>query len=156
MKTLSILTIAFTSLISAQLHAEEKKEIQFNQLPSIVQQAVLDQVKTDNIMNVEQIIDEGITKYEIESLTDGVNLDVSFTDNGLILELEESTSFNNLPVAAQKAIKKDYPKIVIQKIESVQLYYYEVEGHVDNEEIEFKVLASGDIEDEMVEENKEQ
>ena len=78
-------------------------------------------------------------------------MDITFARNGEILEIEKVISFAALPEDSRAEIKKDYPGIKIQEIESVQKFYYDVEGTVDGKEIQFKVMATGDIEGESEE-----
>ncbi len=145
----NLLITTFVALsFSTSVYAEESKEISFNSLPKAVQASALNHMLHNSITKVEAIKDEGITKYEIESKNDGISKDISFADNGYVLEIEQSMEFSQLPIAAQQAVKKDYPAIKITEVESVQEFYFDVEGQVKGKDLEFKVLASGDIEDE--------
>ncbi|MBL1320724.1 MAG: hypothetical protein COA63_006635 [Methylophaga sp.] len=136
-----------TLFCSATLHAEQTKEISFGQLPKIVQSSALKHIVQTGIKKVEVIQDEGITKYEIESKTDGIIKDISFATNGMVLEIEQSMQFTQLPIVAQQAVKKEYPNIKITEVESVQEFYFDVEGDDTGKLLELKVFASGDIED---------
>lgn len=142
------ITICAALTFSVAVFAEESSEISFEKLPKKVQESALKHLVRSSINKVEAIKDEGITKYEIESKNDGISKDITFADNGQIMEIEQLMQFEQLPLAAQNAIKKDYPKIKITEIESVQAFYFDIEGDVEGKSIEFKVLASGDIEDE--------
>ena len=155
MKSVIMTTIGCFSLLTAFAQAEEEKVITFKALPTQVQQAVLKYTKEANIKKVEHIQDEDVIKYEIESMTDGRGMDITFAENGEILEVEKTMALSNLPAAARAEIKKDYPTMIIQNVESVQRFYYDVEGTVDGKKIQFKVLATGDIEDEDTEEKKD-
>ncbi len=148
MKIFPLLTVGIFALFPALLHAEEVKIIKFNELPATVQQSVLLYTKRDDIKKIELIHDENVIKYEVETSDKGVGFDISLAQDGKILELEKVIALTSLPAVALVEIKKDYPKIKIQNIEAVQEFYYNVEGIVDGKNIEFKVLATGDIEDE--------
>jgi len=72
------------------------------------------------------------------------------------MEIEQGMQFAQLPLAAQNAIKKDYPKIKITEVESVQEFYFDVDGNnVDGKSVEVKVLASGDIKDDDATDKKD-
>jgi len=144
-------TIALVGLFAAStvsLHAEEDKVIKFTELPAIVQQSVLLHTKRANIKKVELIHAEGVIKYEIETINKTANMDITFARNGEMLELEKAIPASSLPADALAAIRKDYPGINIQELETVQSFYYDVEGAVGGQPVHFKVLATGDIEDE--------
>ncbi|PCJ43228.1 MAG: hypothetical protein COA81_04070 [Alphaproteobacteria bacterium] len=151
MKYFTIALAGFFTFMAASLHAEETKVIKFGGMPAIVQQSVLLHTKKKNIIKVELIRDEGVIKYEIETINKAVGMDITFARNGEILEIEKVISFAALPEDSRAEIKKDYPGIKIQEIESVQKFYYDVEGTVDGKEIQFKVMATGDIEGESEE-----
>ncbi len=140
---LSSLAIIFTTA----LYAEDEEVIQFAQAPVVVQRSILQQVALEHIKKIERISDEGNTKYEVESVAEGVSRDISFAENGQLLEIETGTSLEALPASAKTAITNEFPSINIHEIESVQLFYYEVEGQVDGKTVKFRVLATGDIED---------
>jgi len=154
MKTLTkltMLTIGFCAFFTIESQAKEEKIIQFNALPVVVQQSVLRYIKTDDIKKVELISDEGTVQYEIESLLNGTSMDISLAQNGMVLELENGSSFSELPAEAQAEVKKDYPDIKIDEVEFVQKFYYGIEGVSGGKKVQFKVLATGDIEDTAIE-----
>ncbi len=147
MKNRLLITTLTTLSFSTLLYAEESKTVSFDNLPKAVQASALKHLMQSSITKVEAIEDDGITQYEIESMNDGVSKDITFAGNGFVLEIEQGMAFSQLPAAAQQAVKKEYPAIKITEVESVQEFYFDVEGEVDGKPLEFKVLASGDIED---------
>lgn len=152
-----LLITTFVSLtFSAAVYAEETREITFEKLPGVVQASALKHLVRSSITKIEAIQDEGITKYEIESKNDGISKDITFAANGLVMEIEQGMQFAQLPLAAQNAIKKAYPKIKITEVESVQEFYFDVDGNnVDGKSVEVKVLASGDIKDDDATDKKD-
>jgi len=155
MKSVIMTTIGCFILLTTYAQAEDEKIIPFNALPHQIQQAVLKYTKEANIKKIELIQDEGVIKYEIESMENGLGMGITFAENGGILEVEKSMALFSLPAAALAEIKKDYPTIKIQNVESVQSYYYEVEGTMDGKKVQIKVLATGDIEDENTKESRD-
>ncbi|MBL4908528.1 MAG: hypothetical protein JKX78_00650 [Alteromonadaceae bacterium] len=145
--TITVLLLSGMAVLSVNIYAENTKEIQFNQLPPMVQKSVLKEVTLNKITKVERIYDEEAVKYEIESSTNGINKDITLAKNGDILEIEQGSDLNKLSISALAAIKHDYPKLKIDEIESVQQFYTVVEGTVNGKKVAFKVLATGDIED---------
>lgn len=153
MRFLIILTISLWTFSISALHAEEETIIKFADLPTIVQQSVLVHTKKAAIKKIELIHDEGAVKFEIETRDKGVDRDISFARNGEILEIEKVISPASLPDAALLAVAKDYPGLKIQTVEAVQKFYYDVEAVNGGKKIQFRVLATGDIEDEPNENN---
>lgn len=148
-------TIGYFALLTSLAQAEEEKIITFKALPYQVQQAVLKYTKEVNIKKVEHIQDEDAIKYEIESMENGLGMDITFVENGEVLEVEKTMALSSLPAVSLAAIKKDYPTIKIQNVELVQRFYYDIEGVVDGKKVQFKVLATGDIEDEDTEDKRD-
>lgn len=151
MKYFAIALAGFFTFMTASLHAEAIKVIKFGGMPAIVQQSVLLHTKKKNIIKVELIRDEGVIKYEIETINKAVGMDITFARNGEILEIEKVIPLAALPEDSLAEIKKDYPGIKVQNIEFVQKFYYDVEGTVDGKAVQFKVMATGDIEGESEE-----
>ncbi len=148
-------TIALlVTLYSMNTFAEDVKEIKFKSLPLIVQQRILQQTAVTSIQKVELIFDEGTTKYEVESNNNGLQKDITVAENGDIIEIEQSTTLNKLSQKAQAAIKKDYPDLKIDEIESAQSFYTAIEGTAQGKKVIFKVFATGDIEDRVLSEKK--
>ncbi|WP_340121363.1 PepSY-like domain-containing protein [Methylobacter svalbardensis] len=150
-----LITTFVTLTFSAAVYAEETREITFEKLPEVVQSSALKHQVRSSITKVEAIQDKGITKYEIESKNDGISKDITFAANGLVMEIEQGMQFAQLPLAAQNAIKKGYPEIKITEVESIQEFFFDVEGDVKGKSVEVKVLASGDIKDNDASDNKD-
>ena len=148
MKINTVLIAVLILIFTLPVYAKDVKDIRLNDLPDVVQVTVLKYVEESSITNIEKEINEGVVKYEIESTLNGFNKDITVSKNGEIIEIEEEVSLSKLSSDAQDGIKKDYPEITIKKIEAVQEYYFEVEGEVNGKLLEFKVFATGDIEDE--------
>ena len=122
MKKLILLTVLFVTALTGAAYAEEEKKIQFKELPTIIQKTVLNYVHLENIKKVEKIKDENVIKYEIESNTNEITMDITIAQNGIVIEIEKSISLTELPKEAQAEIIKEYPSIEIQAIESVELF----------------------------------
>ena len=143
-----LIVTAFAAIsFSVACNAEETTTITFEKLPSPVRESALKHLLPSSIKKVEAIDDDGITIYEIESEIDGVNKDITFAANGSVMEIEQSMSFAQLPLAAREKISKRYPKLKITKVESVQDFYFDVDGEDHGKSVELKVSASGALEE---------
>jgi len=98
---------------------------------------------------VERIVDEGVTKYEIEYASDAGTASMTFTDRGEVIEVETPVRLKELPKAIRAEIMKDYPGATIKSAEAVQMFYYEMDVIVDGKIIEIAAYATGDIEDHL-------
>ena len=96
---------------------------------------------------VERIVDEDVTKYEIEYDRHGDTASATMSDKGAVLEMEAPTAIKHLPAAVRTEVLKDYPGATIKVAEAVQLFYYEMDVVVDGKTIEVVAQATGDIED---------
>ena len=99
---------------------------------------------------VEKIIDEAVTKYEIEFDQAGGTASMTLSARGEAMEIESPVAASALPEAVRREIQKDYPGATIKAAESVQLFYYEMEIVVDGKTIEVAAFATGDIEDRLL------
>lgn len=143
----NILSIIMLCLLSAlSVHAEDGKRIKFKELPADVQNAALKHVRKETIKKVELIAEKDAVMYEIESKENGIGKDITITQDGHVMEIEQEVAFSGLPIAAQRKIREAYPNIEIEEVEEVKLFYYEVEGVVNGKTVEFNVLATGKIE----------
>tara|TARA_R110001592_G_scaffold123666_2_gene331852 strand:+ start:3771 stop:4241 length:471 start_codon:yes stop_codon:yes gene_type:complete len=147
------ITFLLFSAFSLSALAENTKEIHFKQLTPSVQREILKHVSVHSIKKIEVIHDENTTKFEIESIQDGLNKDITLSKHGAIIEIEQSSSLNKLSTSALQAIKHDYPGLKIAEIESVQTFYTAIEGTVKGKNVAFKVFSSGDIEDDQAKES---
>jgi len=129
---------------------EQVFEIAFGDAPRSVRDSFEDHTDDAKPTLVERIIDEEVTKYEIEYAHKGHTASMTFTDHGEIMEMESAVEIHRLPKAIRDEIMKDYPGATIEAAEAVQLFYYEMDVMVDGKVIEVGAFASGDIEDRLV------
>jgi len=88
--------------------AQEKKNkgLQLKDLPAAVQKTVEATVKGGEIRNVAKEKEDGVEQYEIETTLNGKSRDFSIDSNGVLLEIEEATTIDAVPAAAQAGILK--------------------------------------------------
>ena len=129
--------------------SEQVFEIPFSEVPQSVQRTYRDRSNNAKPSKVERIVDEDVTKYEIEYEVNGGTASVTLTYHGKLIEVEMPVDFSRLPKAVLAEIKKDYPNAQIKDASSVQLFYYEMDVVVDGKVIEVGAFANGDIEDRL-------
>ncbi len=141
--------IGFTTARSGE-DDEQTTTISFTDAPRAVREAFTGVAKDARASKVERIVDEAVTKYEIEFLQEAGTASATFSDAGEILEIERPVREGDLPAAILREIQKDHPGATIQAADAVQLFYYELEVMVDGKTIEVAALATGDIEDHLL------
>ncbi len=129
--------------------SEQVFEIPFTEVPQSVQRTYRDHSNDAKPSKVERIVDEDVTKYEIEYEVNGGTASVTLTDHGKLIEVEMPVDISRLPKAVLAEIKKDYPNAEIKEAGAVQLFYYEMDVVVDGKVIEVGAFANGDIEDRL-------
>jgi|GEM_PF-3093473 len=126
---------------------EQVFEITFADAPRSVRDTFEDRTDDAKPTKVERIVDEDVTKYEIEYALHGGTASMTMSDKGEALEMETPVAVKHLPAAVHAEIMKDYPHATIEAAEAVQLFYYEMDVLVDGKKIEVVAVATGDIED---------
>lgn len=126
---------------------EQVFEITFADVPRAVRDTFEDRTDGAKPTKVERIVDEDVTKYEIEYARHGDTASLTMSDKGEVLEMETPVAIKHLPAAVRTEILKDYPGATIEAAEAVQLFYYEMDVVVDGKTIEVVAQATGDIED---------
>ncbi len=112
--TLCVLGAAFGLTAFA---AETK--VKPSELPAAVQAAMKDQTKGATIVGASKEREHGRMTYEVETKLNGKGRDLTFADNGSLLEIEEEVDLNSIPEAAKEAIEKKAASETIGKVESV-------------------------------------
>lgn len=143
-----IVTAIWALSVPVSVAAGETREIPFSRLPQAVQQSALQQLRRDAVSRVEAIQENGMTTYEIESGANGFNKDITLADDGSLLEIEQTIALDQLPTAARAALREKYPHLSMAKLESVQKFYFDVEGVQQGKPLKLKVLATGMINEE--------
>lgn len=126
---------------------EQVFEITFADAPRSVRDTFEDRTDGAKPTKVERIVDEDVTKYEVEYARRGGTASITMSDLGKIIEIETPVAIDHLPAAVRAEIMKDYPGATIEAAEAVQLFYYEMDVVVDGKTVEVVALATGDIED---------
>lgn len=127
---------------------ERDHKVPYTSLPEAVRTAAEKILGGPGDYEAETEVEEGIRWYEVEAEHAGREMSLKFTELGNLVELEREIPFEDLPAAARRELKKDYPGAEFIEVEEVELHFYEVEFRINGTEHEIRVFASGDIEDE--------
>ncbi len=129
--------------------AEEGKDhdLAFESLPVSVRNAVLAEYGTDGKFEAETEVVDGVPWYEVQTHSEGREISLRFTEDGELVEREVEIAASSLPDKARRALDKQFPGAQIEEVEAVELHFYNVEFVVDGTQREFRVYASGQIEE---------
>ncbi|HEX4165452.1 MAG TPA: PepSY-like domain-containing protein [Bryobacteraceae bacterium] len=90
-----------------------------SELPPAVQAAMKDQTGGASIVGASKEREHGRMTYEVETKRNGKGRDLTFAENGSLLEIEEEVDLNSIPAPAKETIEKKAAGETIRKVESV-------------------------------------
>ena len=94
-------------------------KVNIDALPPAVQTAIKNQTKGATILGASQEKEHGHLTYEVETKVDGKSRDLTFADNGSLLEVEQEVDLDSIPAPAKEAIAKRAANGTVRKVESV-------------------------------------
>ncbi len=114
-----VLTIcALAAAVGLPTIAAETK-VNIKALPPAVQTAMREQIKGATILGASKEREHGHLTYEVETKLDGKGRDLTFDQNGSLLEIEQEVELNSIPGPAKEAIQKRVAGGTVKKVESV-------------------------------------
>ena len=134
----------FTALGPLAFAGEIKINIQ--DLPPAVQSAMRAQTNGATILGASKEREDGRMTYEVETRLNNKGRDLTFAEDGTLLEVEQEVNLDSLPQRAQEAIRMRAGAGTIKKIESVAQgahISYEAEFIRDGKNREIAVNADG-------------
>ncbi|MGH9773655.1 MAG: hypothetical protein ACRD50_01770 [Candidatus Acidiferrales bacterium] len=114
MLALLVIGLAGVSAVQAQ-----EKRIQRSDLPPAVEKTVAEQSKDATIRGFSTEIENGKRLYEAELTVNGHGKDISMTEDGNIVEVEEQVSMDSLSPEVKAGLTKAADSGTISKIESI-------------------------------------
>lgn len=136
-----ILIVAFLGIMTLY-GVVSGKEIDYKELPEVVKTKLSELVKELNITTVEQIEESGKIWYEVEGHKDGMSIDITISDLGLLMELEEEIELTKLPLQIKEELQAQYPGINISEVENVTQLFYEIEAKVKGTPVKIKIYPN--------------
>ncbi len=143
MKTWSILGL-FTTLGLVAFAAEIKINIQ--DLPPAVQRAMKAQTNGATILGASKEREDGRMTYEVETRVNNKGRDLTFAEDGTLLEVEQEVNLDSIPPRAKDAIQRRIGDGIIKKVESVTRgshVSYEAQFTRNGKNMEVAVNADG-------------
>lgn len=121
MKKLLLSIVVIALLTGVVLHAG-KKNIEFDKLPENIKSAFQElqaSIGKAHNLNVSTEEVDGMIQYELEFNIEDDNIEVVYDKDGKILEYNEEIDYKELPSAAIKSLKKEFPGFIIKKVQKV-------------------------------------
>jgi uncharacterized membrane protein YkoI len=143
---LGLAAVLLCSLQTALYAGEE--DIDIKDLPQVVLDAFQKAYPNAEIKGASKEDEDGRIAYEIESIDGKQVRDILYSEEGDVLEIEESISFKALPAAVQKTIMDKYADAEVEKAEKITKdgsTSYEVVVETDDATLEIVLDAQGKI-----------
>lgn len=114
---IAILMICFS--ITTNVCISQEQSLKKKDVPKEIIQAFQNSYPNANIKGYSKEKEQGKTVYEVESVEGKIHRDVTYNSDGILITIEESLPYNELPQPVRDAITKDYPKSKILTCEKV-------------------------------------
>jgi len=138
---------ALAAAASLSLLASETR-VQMKDLPEPVQKTVREQTKSAKLRGLAKEVEKGKIFYEAETTVNGKSRDILIDATGAIVEVEQATTLESIPDAAQKAFKRaaGYGKILtVETVIKGSVVSYEAVVQKGGKKSEVAVNADGSI-----------
>jgi len=136
-----------------------EKELTETQVPAAILDAFNAVYLKAIVREYSEEMEDGQKFYEISFRKEGHKIDVLYSQDGVVIEISESISLEELPLAIQNELNKSFSKYEIEESEKISKdadIFYEVELMVesDGEFQKYEILFSED--GRRIEEKKEE
>lgn len=146
-----VLVFGVGFLVDDGVWADEER-VPLDKLPKVVREAVEKRFPKVEMKEASKERDGDKVVYEITIEKDGKATDVTVTEAGAIILIEQEIEFKDLPTPVVKRFEEKYPRAKYKAVESVTrvahgketLAYYEVKlVDADNRTWEIEILPDG-------------
>lgn len=136
------------AVIATGLAFAVDKPVKLSDVPPAVQKAIQEQAKGAVIKGLSVETEKGKTFYEAETMLNGHGRDLLFDKTGALVEVEEETTLDAIPVPAKSAIQTKAAGRKVLKVEAVtngSSVSYEAEIEKNGKKLEFAVKPDGTV-----------
>jgi hypothetical protein len=109
------LVLSFTGAGFAQV----EQKLSAKQLPAAVQAAFQKAYPAAKIKGASSEVENGKTIYEVESVDGKINRNLQYSEDGTVVEIEETIALKTLPAEVSSALKTETGKGKVQKAEKL-------------------------------------
>ena len=108
MKSLSCTLILLLAGMVSLATAELSKPVKFKELPAAVQKTILAQVGDGKLGDIDKVIEDGETRYDVELTKAGVERSFSIATDGRLISWQ--MFMRELPEAVRKTFERKWAK----------------------------------------------
>lgn len=114
-----LLILIAVPVIAQKSETDGEKSIQRKDMPKVVLAAFAKSYPTATIKGYAMEKDGGKTVYEIESKDGKVSRDVLYNPDGVVIVVEESLPYSEVPQPVRDAVSKNYPDSKVARCEKL-------------------------------------
>jgi uncharacterized membrane protein YkoI len=118
-KLIAVLAVVVLFVPAFRAEDEKEEKVPLDKLPKAVVEAVKAKFKGATLVSAEKEKEDGKTVYEVNLKHKGHTIEVTVTPEGKIVSVEKTIAAKDLPEAVAAALKKNYPKATIKKVEEL-------------------------------------
>ena len=118
-RTLFIIALSFVLPRHVLAKFPQEESVKKQNVPKIILESFQKAYPNARVKGYSKEIDGGKPMYEIESSEKGVNRDVTYSEDGTLISVEESLSPEKLPEIIKASLKKDFPRAHTRKCEQI-------------------------------------
>lgn len=137
------------TLLGSKVEAEDDDEddLSIDQVPAAAREALLKLAGGAKIVKAEREREHGVVLYEAGWTKDGVEYEAAVTEDGTLVETEETIPAEKAPAAVRAAIAKHFGANAKVVVEKKMIVVYEIEAKIDGKEKELLVFPTGRVHD---------
>ena len=113
-----------------------------NDVPAAVREAAT-RVCGKDIKQISKESEDGELLYEFEFVRNGAPASATFSESGVLSEIEQTIAVSKLPAALTASIQNRYPGATIEQAEEIETHGLEVLIKVGGKKLEIDASASG-------------
>jgi hypothetical protein len=117
-KALASLIVAGLFLTTASVKTQEQT-LKKEDVPKAVLEAFKKSYPDANIKGFSRELQGNAFIYEVESSEGKINRDVAYDKNGILISIEETLPFTDLPAAVRSSLQNEFPNATIKKSEKL-------------------------------------
>ncbi|MBI1249609.1 hypothetical protein GC197_17430 [bacterium] len=140
---LSVATVGF-AFHKGERHEESgEKGLSITEAPAVVQAALKNLAKGQEIAELKQETEDGATVYEAGWKVNGIEQEATVSADGDLMETESAVAADSVPKAVMDVVKKHAGQGATPEFEQKRIVLYSVEVSHDGKESEFLVDPAG-------------
>ena len=150
MKSLIRASVVWTAVLMTASAIAAERRLAMEDLPAPVQEAVREQTRGLEVIEIEEEMEDGKTLYEVEVRVEGKTRDMTFDAAGKVVEAEMEVALASIPEAARAALEQAAAGGEIIEVEAVTkdgVTVYEADIKKDGKKSEVVVSADGRIQE---------